>query len=139
MLFSFLMVIVHGMIPHHHHDASFFRETEEHGHYAATDHVHYGDEDHQHDAQSSDTRNHQHSAPFHIHTSVVHSYDFMKISGNNQCVVVIEFPAFLNSGLPLLVVPPPDYTEFKFKDFPIKFPPEPALLTASLRAPPVFA
>ncbi len=133
------MVVVHGMIPHHHHDASFLNEKEKHEHHASTDHSHSGDEDHQHDAQSSDTGDHQHSAPFHIHSSVVHGYDFMKISGNNPCVVVIEFPAFLSSGLPLLVVPPPDYNEFKFKDFPIKFPPEPAFLTAFLRAPPVFA
>ena len=139
LLISFLMVVAHGMIPHHHHDSPFFHVGEKHVHISEAIHSHDNDEAHHHDIPAENSDEHQHSAPFHLHVSVVHGYDFLNIKSFSHNTIVIELPAFVFNQMSLRLIPPPDFEDFKFTAYPLIIPPEPALAAALLRAPPVFA
>jgi hypothetical protein len=139
LLFSFLLVVVHGIIPHHHHDHTFSHVGEKNVHFYGLTHSHKNEEVHHHNKPTEDSGEHGHSAPFHIHTSIAHDYDFLRIKSFSYHDVVIKLPAFLNNVVILRLIPPPDFKDFKFNEFPVLIPPEPASVNALLRAPPVFA
>lgn len=133
------MVLGHGMIPHHHHDNAFFHAGEKHVHFSSLMHSHDEEEAHHHDIPAEDSDEHGHSSPFHIHTSIVHGYDFLNIKTYSNNTFVIELPAFVQNQMSLRLIPPPDFEDFKFTEYPLIIPPEPASVAALLRAPPVSA
>lgn len=139
LLISFLMILAHGFIPHHHHKNEFFHAGEKHVHSSELMHSHESEQAHHHDTCAEDSDGHDHTIPFHIHTSIVHGYDFLNIKTYSHIIVLIELPVFLNNEILLRLVPPPDFEDYKFTEYPLIIPPEPASVTALLRAPPVYA
>jgi hypothetical protein len=73
LLLSFLIVLAHDAIPHHHHDVhdvefSFpFKGSDNHEHSHGAGHCHHPDDGHQHGEQNGNGAEHKHEFPFHHH------------------------------------------------------------------------
>ena len=133
------MVVGHGMLPHHHYENVFLHAREKHVHFFGRTHSHENKVPHHHETPAKDSGEHGHSAPFHIHLSIAHGYDFLRIKSFSHNDIVIKIPAFLNNEMTLMLIAPPDFEDLKFTEFPLIIPPEPASVNALLRAPPVIA
>ena len=80
MLFSLLIVIIHGMIPHSHQEQGEIGYYPSHTH--AQDYAHHNNEHHHPDKSQNKEHDHNpendgtHHFPFHFHHSVTEKFDF---------------------------------------------------------------
>ncbi len=140
LLLSFLIVLSHEMIPHHHDvdDYSFlfgFDFSERHHHAYDTDHHHHGGEHHSHKPE----KEHPHSFPFHQHLSVDNGFDYIRINAkedlNAACISIADLYIIGIST----IVPSPDIELIRFRDKPFLIPANFKPGAIGLRAPPAIA
>lgn len=145
LLLSFLVVLTHEMVPHHHHEvmdneiSAAHKQTEEHAHHTKNDHHEHG-KSHSHDDSENPGPEHHQNFPLHFHSPTSSDYDFARAGGHN--------PGSTNLS-PLIVVlhghfsspdpGPPDKKLLKYRDH--STPLFPSFLTGAIgsRAPPFHA
>jgi len=87
LLLSFLVVLSHEMIPHHHHEDLAFDFSVQHEPDTEHDHLH-SKANHQHESKGEEKNSeHNHSFPLHHHISGSHDFDIERtnlLEGNSQ-------------------------------------------------------
>ena len=143
LLLSFLVVLSHEMIPHHHHDfavdkvSSLHRHSKEHFHYNDTDHHHH-DTGYRHD--HSDNEEHKHNFPLHFHVVAAKDYIAVGHVVNNHNNFNLKTLAVLFTFNPFgQIKEPPNIDFIRYTDisFLINSIFEPGAI--GLRAPPSIA
>jgi hypothetical protein len=88
LLVSFMVVICHEIIPHHHHDylteysSATSPKVEMHSH-GGVDHFHKSDHDEQHQGEPDTKDKKNHAFPLHHHFLASSDYDFIRLNSNN--------------------------------------------------------
>jgi len=97
LLLSFLVVLSHEMIAHHHHDVMAFDFSTKYEHNDDDDHAHDKDNHHNHDPQQDQKdSDHNHPFPFHYHISATNDFNIertsvLKSSSQIRCVALLLF------------------------------------------------
>lgn len=125
LLLSFLVVLSHLVISHHHHDTEAYDFIS--GHVVADGHKHEGNEKHHHHHEANkekksekDTdKEHNHPFPFHHHVSVTNDFDFTRTNYqesniSNHSIKIITVLCLFHSEHP----EPPNLTNYSFGDPP---------------------
>tara|TARA_R110002050_G_scaffold85091_1_gene181555 strand:+ start:18309 stop:18761 length:453 start_codon:yes stop_codon:yes gene_type:complete len=81
LLLSFLVVLSHELIAHHHHDDLAFDFSTKYEHIDDDDHGHDKDNHHNHDSQKeNESSEHNHPFPFHHHVSATNDFNIERTS-----------------------------------------------------------
>lgn len=81
LLLSFLVVLSHELIAHHHHDVMAFDFSTKYEHNHADNHTHDKDNHHNHDSQKEKKDSeHNHPFPFHNHISATNDFNIERTS-----------------------------------------------------------
>ncbi|PRY98877.1 hypothetical protein BY457_109146 [Marinilabilia salmonicolor] len=141
LLLSFLIVLTHEMVPHHHHESreydvsTLYKHSAENHHHAKEGHDH--EKPHSHDGhESPEPEEHHQNFPLHFHSAA--SDDYARVSNSN--------PAFTNFNPLIVVLPgtislnpdPPVKKLLKYWNFSIPFFSSFITGAIGLRAPPYF-
>lgn len=107
-LFSFLVILGHGIIPHHHHDAvaedsMAVQHTDgEHSHHHGN-HAHHSNDDNQQKKEPDSNDRQKNSFPLHFHAANSHDYDFLRLriseTPNQTSVVLALFAQNISDEL----------------------------------------
>lgn len=145
LLLTFLLVLSHDMIPHHHHDvnldmvSSIHKNSNPHSHHSEADHHHH-DFEHKHDHSEENDEEHEHRFPLHFHVVAAKDYNQVRqvvngsdISKLNSIVNLYSFNRFGEFA------EPPNFDFIRYTDLPFLINTifEPGAI--SLRAPPCIA
>ncbi|WP_146192247.1 hypothetical protein [Marinilabilia rubra] len=120
LLLSFLTVLLHEMVPHHHHEVEVNEDFSVHSHSGKHAH-HAGDSHHEHEeSHSNDSSNDSESEqpqnfPLHFHPTTFDDYDFARVENShptsqNLSLLAVE----LFGNLSPLNPDPPEHKQIKF-------------------------
>ena len=141
LLLSFLVVLGHMMVPHHHHESFTIEYSSTLNQQEAHSHPHNGKHHHSHDHDENDNQadhNSEHNFPQHFHFSATDDFDFIRVNLTGKINYITDIQYSINSELLLKrVFNPPNISPNTFSDFIAKSQYEPG--ANGLRGPPSIA
>ena len=141
LLLSFLVVLGHMMVPHHHHESFTIEYSSKLNQQEAHSHPHNGHHHHSHDDEENDNQadhNSDHGFPQHFHFSATDDFDLVRVNQTGKINYITNNLYLINSELlPKRLFDPPNISPNTFSDFFAKSQYEPG--ANGLRGPPSIA
>lgn len=145
LLLSFLVLLSHETIPHHHHDfeldefSSFHKYDEQYSHHKTDDNHNHDVGNQKHNHSNDSEKEHNHTFPFHHHISPTNDFDYLRFGSLRNIVFNLSLFTVLNSFANSSISEPPELGFIRFTDKPFFVTTifEPGAI--GLRAPPSIA